>query len=102
MIPRNLTRDLVIPSVMLMTTAMSSSQMTNAQNNSIPTLSSMTLNIRIFYIYNTNVLDFNETNGIQKSNLTGGTYSLQTILMNQSDKVIVTLGSMYHNMEAPS
>jgi nitrous oxide reductase len=89
---------IVILSVMLASTAMPSLQMANAQNNSTPTLSSTTPTTRIFDIYNTNVQGFNETKGIQKANLTSDAYSLQTILVNQGDKVIVN----FYNMEAPS
>ena len=85
-------------SVILASTAITSLQVANAQNNSTATLSSTTPTTRIFYIYNTNVLGFNETKGIQKANLTSDAYSLQTILVNQGDKVIVN----FYNMEAPS
>ena len=100
MIP-NSTRNqtiIVILSVMLASTSMPSLQMANAQNNSTPMLSSTTQTTKIFYIYNTNVPGFNGTKGIQKANLTSDAYSLQTILVNQGDKVIVN----FYNMEAPS
>ncbi len=53
---------------------------------------------RIFNIYTTHVPGFNEIKGVQKANLTDDQYSLQTILVNQGDKVDVNL----YNMEAPS
>ena len=40
----------------------------------------------------------NETKGIQKTHLESDQYSLQTILVNQDDRVVVNL----YNMEAPS
>ncbi len=101
MIQRNLTRNqaiIVILAVILTSTAMPSLRMANAQNNSTTTLSSTTPTTKIFYIYNTNVLGFNETKGTQKANLTSDAYSLQTIVVNQGDKVIVN----FYNMEAPS
>jgi plastocyanin len=53
---------------------------------------------RTFNIYTTHVPGFNEIKGVQKANLTDDQYSLQTILVNQGDKVVVNL----YNMEAPS
>lgn len=53
---------------------------------------------RIFNIYTSHVTGFNETRGVQKANLTSDQYSLQTIFVNQGDKVVVNL----YNMEAPS
>jgi nitrous oxide reductase len=53
---------------------------------------------RVFNLYNTHVLGFNETKGIQKTHLESDQYSLQTILVNQGDRVVVNL----YNMEAPS
>jgi nitrous oxide reductase len=81
-------------SVILTSTAITSLQAANAQNTSTSTAATT----KIFYIYNTNVLGFNETKGIQKANLTSDAYSLQTIVVNQGDKVIVN----FYNMEAPS
>jgi heme/copper-type cytochrome/quinol oxidase subunit 2 len=51
---------------------------------------------RVFNLYNTHVLGFNETKGIKKAYLTSDQYSLQTILVNQGDRVVVNL----YNMEA--
>jgi nitrous oxide reductase len=52
----------------------------------------------VFNLYNTHVLGFNETKGIQKAHLESDQYSLQTILVNQGNRVVVNL----YNMEAPS
>lgn len=53
---------------------------------------------RIFNLYNTHVLGFNETKAIQKTHLESDQYSLQTILVNQGDRVVVSL----YNMEVLS
>jgi nitrous oxide reductase len=53
---------------------------------------------RVFNLYNTHVLGFNETKGIRKAHLQSDQYSLQTILVNQGDRVVVNL----YNMEAPT
>jgi nitrous oxide reductase len=116
MIPANVTRNhvFVVLCVMLVYTAFTS-QMACAKNISTqrPSLavSSTTNQIsmtelsrssapttRIFNIFTTDVPGFNETKGVQKANLTSDQYSLQTILVNQGDKVVVNL----YNMEAPS
>ena len=72
--------------------------MASAKNTSASTLSSTAPTTRIFNIFTTDVSGFNETKGVQKANLTSDQYSLQTILVNQGDKVVVNL----YNMEAPS
>jgi hypothetical protein len=69
----NVTRNQVITialSVILTSTAITSLQAANAQNTSTSTAATT----KIFYIYNTNVLGFNETKGIQKANLTSDAY----------------------------
>jgi nitrous oxide reductase len=53
---------------------------------------------RVFNLFNTHVLGFNETKGIQKTHLQSDQYSLQTILVKQGDRVIVNL----YNIEAPT
>jgi len=53
---------------------------------------------RVINLYNTHVLGFNETKGIQKAHLQSDQYSLQTILVKQGDRVVVNL----YNMEAPT
>jgi len=110
---------------MILSTAIASSQMASAKNTTVSTspftstkrltlaassttnqtktsgLSSMspsTTTTRIFNIYSTHVTGFNETKGVQKGNLTSDEYSLQTILANQGDKIVVNL----YNMEAPA
>src|SRR5215831_1605456 len=107
----------------ILSTAIASSQMASAKNTTVSTslftstkrltldassttnqtntsrLSSMSLpDTRIFNIHSTHVTGFNETKGVQKGNLTSDEYSLQTILANQGDKIVVNL----YNMEAPS
>ncbi|MGC2570969.1 MAG: hypothetical protein WA364_05605 [Candidatus Nitrosopolaris sp.] len=107
----------------ILSTAIASSQMASAKNTTVSTspftkrmtlvassttnqtntsgLSSMspsTPTTRIFNIYSTHVTGFNETKGVQKANLTSDEYSLQTILVNQGDKIVVNL----YNMEAPA
>ena len=102
MIPTNASNNqaiIVALFVILVSTTIAPSQMTSAKNTSKSTLTSaVTTNTKIFNIYNTHVLGFNETKGVLKANLTSDQYSLQTILVNQGDKVIVNL----YNMEAPS
>lgn len=88
------------------TSAIMSIRMVNAQNIPLTSTSKSqglsshdpSLTTRVFNLYNTHVLGFNETKGIQKSKLTSDQYSLQTILVNQGDRVDVNL----YNMEAPS
>ena len=96
----------------ILSTAIASSQMASAKNTTLAAssttnqtntsgLSSMspsTPTTRIFNIYSTHVTGFNETKGVQKANLTSDEYSLQTILVNQGDKIVVNL----YNMEAPA
>ena len=96
----------------ILSTAIASSQMASAKNTTVSAssttnqtntsgLSSMspsTPTTRIFNIYSTHVTGFNETKGVQKGNLTSDQYSLQTILVNQGDKIVVNL----YNMEALS
>src|SRR5215467_2271171 len=96
----------------ILSTTIASSQMASAKNTTVSVssttnqtntsgLSSMspsTPTTRIFNIYSTHVTGFNETKGVQKGNLTSDQYSLQTILVNQGDKIVVNL----YNMEAPS
>lgn len=122
MIPVNVTRYhaiIIVLSLILMSTAITSSQLASAKDTSSSTLTStqkaspvvsntthqtnMTERssvpiTRIFNIYNTHVLGFNNTKEVQKANLTSDQYSLQTILVNQGDRVVVNL----YNMEAPS
>ena len=115
----------LILSIILVSSAVASSQMVNAKNTTAPTspftstqrlplaasstqnqtntsglssLSPSAPTTRIFNIYSTHVTGFNETKGVQKENLTSDQYSLQTILVNQGDKIVVNL----YNMEAPS
>jgi plastocyanin len=117
----------LILSIILVSSAFASSQMANAKNTTASTspftststqglplaasstpnqtntsglssLSPSTPTPRIFNIYSTHVTGFNETKGVQKANLTSDQYSLQTILVNQGDKIVVNL----YNMEAPS
>jgi nitrous oxide reductase len=100
MIPTNASKNqaiIVALFVMLVSTTIAPSQMASAKNTSKSTLTSTTTT-KLFNIYNTHVLGFNETKGVLKANLTSDQYSLQTILVNQGDKVIVNL----YNMEAPS
>jgi len=61
-------------------------------------LLALTTTTKIFNIYNTHVLGFNETKGVLKANVTSDQYSLPTILVDQDDKVIVN----FYNMEATS
>jgi nitrous oxide reductase len=115
----------VILSTILVSTAVASSQMASAKNttastlpfastqrlplaassnpnqantSSLSSLSQSATTIRIFNIYTTHVTGFNEIKGVQKANLTDDQYSLQTLLVNQGDKIVVNL----YNMEAPS
>jgi nitrous oxide reductase len=114
----------VILSIILVSTAVASSQMASAKNTEASTspftstqrqvaasntpnqtnasglssLSQSATTIRIFNIYTTHVTGFNEIKGVQKANLTDDQYSLQTLLVNQGDKIVVNL----YNMEAPS
>jgi nitrous oxide reductase len=74
---------------------LAASSTTNQTNTS---MSPSTPTTRIFNIYSTHVPGFNETKGVQKANLMSDQYSLQTILVNQGDKIVVNL----YNMEAPS
>ena len=76
--------------------ASSTTNQTNASGLSSMSPSAPTT--RIFNIYSTHVPGFNETKGVQKANLMSDQYSLQTILVNQGDKIVVNL----YNMEAPS
>src|SRR5215469_2564446 len=110
-------------SIILVSTAVPSSQMASAKNTTastspftqrLPLPTSRTPNqtdtsglsslspsaptTRIFNLYTTHVTGFNETKGVLKSNLTSDQYSLQTISVNQGDKIVVNL----YNMEAPS
>jgi nitrous oxide reductase len=88
------------------TSAIMSIRMVNAQSTPLTSttkhqgLSSIDTSptTRVFNLYNTHVLGFNETKGIQKAKLTSDQYSLQTILVNQGDRVVVNL----YNMEAPT
>ena len=96
----------------ILSTAIASSQMASAKNTTVSassttnqtntsgqsSMSPSTPTTRIFNIYSTHVTGFNETKGVQKGNLTSDQYSLQTILVNQGDKIVVNL----YNMEAPS
>jgi nitrous oxide reductase len=80
-------------------TTVSASSTTNQTNTSVLSfMSPSTPTTRIFNIYSTHVTGFNETKGVQKANLTSDEYSLQTILVNQGDKIVVNL----YNMEAPA
>ena len=54
--------------------------------------------IKVFNIYNTDVLGFNETKDIQKAYLVDDEFSLQTIIVNQGDRFAVH----FYNIEAPS
>ena len=79
--------------------SLAASSTTNQTNTSgLSSMSPSTPTTRIFNIYSTHVTGFNETKGVQKANLTSDEYSLQTILVNQGDKIVVNL----YNMEAPS
>ena len=88
------------------TSAIMSTRMVNAQPISLTSttknqgLSSLdpSPTTRVFNLYNTHVLGFNETKGIQKAHLQSDQYSLQTILVSQGDMVVVNL----YNMEAPT
>jgi plastocyanin len=88
------------------TSAIMSIRMVNAQSMSLISttkhqgLSSLdpSPTTRVFNLYNTHVLGFNETKGIQKAHLQSDQYSLQTILVNQGDRIVVNL----YNMEAPT
>ena len=102
----------VILSIILVSTAVASSQLASAKNTTVSassttnqtntsglsSLSPSAPTTRIFNIYSTHVTGFNQTKGVQKENLTSDQYSLQTILVNQGDKIVVNL----YNMEAPS
>ena len=113
----------LILSIILVSSAVASSQMADAKNTTASTspstqrlalaasstanetntsglssLSPSAPTTRIFNIYSTHVTGFNQTKGVQKANLTSDQYSLQTILVNQGDKIVVNL----YNMEAPS
>jgi nitrous oxide reductase len=102
MIPTNASKNqaiIVVLFVILVSTTIAPLQMASAKNTYKSTLTSaVTTTTKIFNIYNTHVLGFNETKGVLEANLTSDQYSLQTILVNQGDKVIVNL----YNMEAPS
>jgi nitrous oxide reductase len=52
---------------------------------------------KVFNIYNTDVPGFNETKGIQKARLVSDEFSLQTIVVNQGDRVVVH----FYNIETP-
>src|SRR5215467_2865308 len=77
---------------------LAASSTTNQTNSGLSSMSPSTPTTRIFNIYSTHVTGFNETKGVQKGNLTSDEYSLQTILVNQGDKIVVNL----YNMEAPA
>jgi nitrous oxide reductase len=101
MILANVTKNrliFVVLSVMLVSTIIAYSRVTSAKNNSTSTLTSPAPTTRIFNILTTKVPGFNESKGVQKANLTSDQYSLQTILVNQGDRVVINL----YNMEAPS
>jgi plastocyanin len=94
----------------LASTAISNPQMLYAKNVMLPPSSlgnaSKVFNIpaqtiahtKVFNIYNTNVLGFNETRGIHQAGLESDQFSLQTIVVNQGDRVVVH----FYNMEAPT
>jgi plastocyanin len=94
----------------LASTAISNPQMLYAKNVMLPPSSlgnaSKVFNIpskiiahtKVFNIYNTNVLGFNETKGIHEAGLESDQFSLQTIIVNQGDRVVVH----FYNMEAPT
>jgi plastocyanin len=88
------------------TTTLDYIQMVNAQNTStaLPSPSVLTNSTvpsstsRIFYLYTTEVSGFNETKGVKESGLVSDQFSLQTLTVNQGDKVSVN----FYNMEDES
>lgn len=78
----------------------------NAQNTSAPLPSPSVLTNstapspsgKIFYVYTTEVPVFNETKGVKESGLVSDQFSLQTLTVNQGDKVSVN----FYNMEDES
>src|SRR5215469_213526 len=101
MIPTNASKNqvIIVALFVILVNTTISSEMASAKNASKSTLTSaLTNTTKIFNIYNTHVLGFNQIKGVLEANLTSDQYSLQTILVNQGDKVIVNL----YNMEAPS
>jgi FtsP/CotA-like multicopper oxidase with cupredoxin domain len=112
-LPKNNTTTVAVLSLILTliaSTVISNPQMLYAKNVMLPPSSlgnaSKVFNIpakiiahtRAFNIYNTNVLGFNETKGIHEAGLESDQFSLQTIIVNQGDRVVVH----FYNMEAPT
>ena len=95
MIPKNLPTNhaIIVLYLILTCTAISTPQMVGAKD-----ISPSSSTTKVFNIYNTDVPGFNETKGVQKANLVSDEFSLQTIIVNQGDKVVVN----FYNMEAPS
>lgn len=85
MIPTNTSKNqaiIVALFVILVSTVIAPAQMASAKNISKSTLTSaLDTTTKIFNIYNTHVLGFNETKGVLKANLSSDQYSLQTILV---------------------
>jgi plastocyanin len=111
-LPRNNTTTVAVLSLILTlaSTVISNPHMLYAQNVKLPPSSlgnaSKVFNIpakiiahtKVFNIYNTNVLGFNETKGIHQAGLESDQFSLQTIIVNQGDRVVIH----FYNMEAPT
>ncbi len=98
-LPKNNTITAVVLSLILTLaiTAISNPQMLYAKNVMLPP-SSLGNASKVFNIYNTNVLGFNETKGIHQAGLESDQFSLQTIIVNQGDRVVIH----FYNMEAPT
>jgi FtsP/CotA-like multicopper oxidase with cupredoxin domain len=105
-LPKNNTITVAVLSLILTlaSTAISTPQILYATNATLPasTLTKVfnihAMHTRVFNIYNTNVLGFNETKGIHQAGLESDQFSLQTIIVNQGDRVVIH----FYNMEAPT
>jgi plastocyanin len=103
-LPKNNTITVLSLILALASTAISTPQVLYAKNVMLPssTLAKVfnvsATHTKVFNIYNTNVLGFNETKGIHEAGLESDQFSLQTIIVNQGDRVVVH----FYNMEAPT
>jgi plastocyanin len=103
-LPENNTIAVLSLILTLASTAISTPQILYATNATLPasTLTKVfnisATHTKVFNIYNTNVLGFNETKGIHQAGLESDQFSLQTIIVNQGDRVVIH----FYNMEAPT
>lgn len=104
-LPKNNTIIVLSLILALTSTAISTPKMLYATSNVTLPASTLTkvfnisaMHTKVFNIYNTHVLGFNETKGIHEAGLESDEFSLQTIVVNQGDRVVVH----FYNMEAPT